>query len=308
VVPNAFKGEDLNKYLPIFQKENIPVRYNFRDEDMKWIHYTPKAKMITRFSWAGFAFLLLAVFTKESALPVLAGVAIYSVWVKRKWFFAAAVSILGSWAGMRLLDFRSISGGVYALGNSSGVGHTLYLAGRSLSFLPVTRLNFQQIYASVPSASLGRLCFFLFGFCNLLVWILFALLAFRNRTDFLPLPRTGSIVRALTTRDKLLLLGMFSLILSIGYLALVGSATRFSFVFYTCLLLTLLALDTNEWKANWIWAVLILASAALSLSAFATSYSASSAAGSDSENHCCRKYTRNMIARPTGLRPVSPFE
>jgi hypothetical protein len=38
------------------------------------------------------------------------------------------------------------------------------------------------------------------------------------------------------------------------------------------------------------------------------SYSASSAAGSDSENHCCRKYTRNMIARPTGLRPVSPFE
>jgi uncharacterized protein (DUF362 family) len=47
VVTNAFKGEDLNKYLPIFQKENIPVRYNFRDEDMKWIHYTPKAKMIT---------------------------------------------------------------------------------------------------------------------------------------------------------------------------------------------------------------------------------------------------------------------
>lgn len=47
VVTNAFKGEDLNKYLPIFHKENVPVRYNFRESDMQWIQYTPKAKMIT---------------------------------------------------------------------------------------------------------------------------------------------------------------------------------------------------------------------------------------------------------------------
>jgi uncharacterized protein (DUF362 family) len=45
VVTNAFKGEDLNKYIPIFESEKIPVLYNFRDEDMKWIEYRPKAKL-----------------------------------------------------------------------------------------------------------------------------------------------------------------------------------------------------------------------------------------------------------------------
>ena len=46
VVTNAFKGEDLNRYLPIFSKYNIPVLYNFRDGDMKWIPFKPKAKML----------------------------------------------------------------------------------------------------------------------------------------------------------------------------------------------------------------------------------------------------------------------
>jgi uncharacterized protein (DUF362 family) len=46
VVTNAFKGEDLNGYLPIFRRHEIPVRYNFRDEDMRWVPYQPKAKML----------------------------------------------------------------------------------------------------------------------------------------------------------------------------------------------------------------------------------------------------------------------
>src|SRR5690349_16112030 len=45
VVTNAFKGEDLNKYIPIFESERIPVLYNFKDEDMKWIEYRPKARL-----------------------------------------------------------------------------------------------------------------------------------------------------------------------------------------------------------------------------------------------------------------------
>jgi uncharacterized protein (DUF362 family) len=45
VVTNAFKGEDLNHYLPLFRRYDIPVLYNFRDEDMKWIEYRPKARM-----------------------------------------------------------------------------------------------------------------------------------------------------------------------------------------------------------------------------------------------------------------------
>lgn len=45
VVTNAFKGEDLNHYGPIFRKHDIPVLYNFKDEDMKWVTYTPKSRM-----------------------------------------------------------------------------------------------------------------------------------------------------------------------------------------------------------------------------------------------------------------------
>jgi uncharacterized protein (DUF362 family) len=46
VLTNAFKGEDLNGYVPIFKHHAIPVRYNFRKEDMTWIPYRPKAKML----------------------------------------------------------------------------------------------------------------------------------------------------------------------------------------------------------------------------------------------------------------------
>jgi len=46
VVTNAFKGEDLNGYVPIFKGHNIPVLYNFRTEDMTWIPYQPQAKML----------------------------------------------------------------------------------------------------------------------------------------------------------------------------------------------------------------------------------------------------------------------
>jgi uncharacterized protein (DUF362 family) len=45
VVTNAFKGEDLNHYLPLFKKYGIPVLYNFKDGDMKWVEYRPKARL-----------------------------------------------------------------------------------------------------------------------------------------------------------------------------------------------------------------------------------------------------------------------
>ena len=46
VVINAFKGEDLNGYVPIFKHYDIPVKYNFKSDDMKWVSYKPKAKMM----------------------------------------------------------------------------------------------------------------------------------------------------------------------------------------------------------------------------------------------------------------------
>lgn len=46
VVTNPFKGEKLNKYNPLFKKYDLPVKYNFRPEDIKWVKYAPKAKML----------------------------------------------------------------------------------------------------------------------------------------------------------------------------------------------------------------------------------------------------------------------
>lgn len=45
VVTNAFKGEDLNHYVPLFKKYAIPVLYNFKDTDMRWVEYRPKARL-----------------------------------------------------------------------------------------------------------------------------------------------------------------------------------------------------------------------------------------------------------------------
>ncbi len=46
VVTDAFKGEDLNKYTPLFRKYNIPVLFNFKEEDMRWVPYTPKTSLL----------------------------------------------------------------------------------------------------------------------------------------------------------------------------------------------------------------------------------------------------------------------
>ena len=46
VVTDAFKGEDLNGYLAIFRGYGIPVLYNFKDGDMEWVRFQPKAKML----------------------------------------------------------------------------------------------------------------------------------------------------------------------------------------------------------------------------------------------------------------------
>jgi uncharacterized protein (DUF362 family) len=46
VVTDAFKGEDLNGYVPIFRRYDVPVLYNFKDNDMRWVTYKPKARML----------------------------------------------------------------------------------------------------------------------------------------------------------------------------------------------------------------------------------------------------------------------
>jgi len=46
VVTNAAKGERLNRYTHVLADNQIPVKYNFKPEDMRWIKYEPKAEML----------------------------------------------------------------------------------------------------------------------------------------------------------------------------------------------------------------------------------------------------------------------
>jgi len=46
VVTNAFIGEKLNRYTGLYQKYGVKVLYNFRESDMRWETYTPKADML----------------------------------------------------------------------------------------------------------------------------------------------------------------------------------------------------------------------------------------------------------------------
>ncbi|MBN2376464.1 MAG: DUF362 domain-containing protein [Sedimentisphaerales bacterium] len=46
VVTNAHKGERLNRYTHVLADNQIPVKYNFKPKDMKWVEYKPKAKML----------------------------------------------------------------------------------------------------------------------------------------------------------------------------------------------------------------------------------------------------------------------
>jgi uncharacterized protein (DUF362 family) len=44
-VTKAEMGEELNHFTPVFRDHNIKVLFNFKEEDMKWIRFEPKAKM-----------------------------------------------------------------------------------------------------------------------------------------------------------------------------------------------------------------------------------------------------------------------
>jgi len=45
VVTNAEKGERLNRYISVLKRYDVPVKYNFRAADMKWIRYEPRTPM-----------------------------------------------------------------------------------------------------------------------------------------------------------------------------------------------------------------------------------------------------------------------
>ena len=45
VVTDPFRGEKLNKLAPLYKKYGVEEKYNFRQDEIKWVEYVPKARM-----------------------------------------------------------------------------------------------------------------------------------------------------------------------------------------------------------------------------------------------------------------------
>ena len=45
VVTDPFRGEKLNKLAPLYKKYGVEEKYNFRQNEIKWVEYVPKARM-----------------------------------------------------------------------------------------------------------------------------------------------------------------------------------------------------------------------------------------------------------------------
>jgi len=46
VVTDPYRGEKLNKLAPLYAKYHVAEKYNFKSDEIRWIQYVPKAKML----------------------------------------------------------------------------------------------------------------------------------------------------------------------------------------------------------------------------------------------------------------------
>lgn len=61
VVTSAYKGEKLNKYLPVLEKYNVPVKYNFKKKICSGLNISPGGKCRP---WSWFS-------RRESGFPII---------------------------------------------------------------------------------------------------------------------------------------------------------------------------------------------------------------------------------------------
>lgn len=194
--------------------------------------------LVTRFHWVGLIFFILAVFTKETALPIVAAVFVYSLLVRRVYLGVSALLILSLWAGVRFIAFGKFIGGTYSL---NGIGGFLGLASRFYAFflMPVGYTTAADIKAFVfERVFSGSL---LFCVINSIFWILFLLLVKRlcppgfSTSNFIMKLR---IVEKISPRMHFWVLSLLGVVGSaVFFITIVGGGeARFTYVFLVCLL------------------------------------------------------------------------
>jgi len=185
---------------------------------------------------AGVACLLVAVFTKEAALPVALAVAGYGAWFRRRGLLLATAAVVAAYAGLRWAAFGQL-GGVSGLHQPSirTIGlSTVYAL--SLPFAYVARGSLKSAFLSGHfDVSL------LFAVANIGVAALCAKLAWAYA-------RTTNAWRVRNLDDfddgnaPIAVLSLLSVVASTAFFILIRGEARFAYVFFVALLVFVAAL------------------------------------------------------------------
>jgi hypothetical protein len=214
--------------------------------------------LVTRFPWIGFLFLFLGIFTKETALPIVAAVIVYSLLARRISFVVVAVLMVFAWAGLRIIAFGQF-GGVYAF-NDATISSLAYRV-VTLFFLPVSYTTMADVKALVLDKIFS--CSLFFYIVNVFMWILlFWLLESAYPIRDL-IKKRFSMERA-SQRIHLLVLFSISVVFSAAFFVLIQGSTRFSYVFSVCFLGVLASLPDVRARA-YIFVTLAVTSCAAAL-------------------------------------------
>ena len=199
----------------------------------------------------------MAIFTKETSLPIVAAVIIYSLLSRRAVFFLVFCFELLIWLGIRLLAFGQLGGtGVF---NASGL---LGWAQRivCLFFLPISYTTKADIKSLVVDGiARGSLAFY---FINIVIWILFFRLLKNSYATLGSIKaKKGVTIGPGDATPHLQILFFTGVVFSALFFVLVGAENaRFSYVFLLCFLGLLSAASPDLKVRKYILTLLIVTS------------------------------------------------
>jgi hypothetical protein len=211
--------------------------------------------MLTKKSqWLGLLFLILAIFTKETALPILAAVIMYSLLIRNISLFIYSSLILVLWGGLRATTFGSLNG-TYALSNESI--SSMILRGSGLLRLPISNTfpgHLRDFFAT--GVINGPIVFLVI---NLIILVLFGLLIWKYYSNSISASKKGIyFYQPSHERQKQFIIFVISVIFSAIFFSFIAGTVRFSYVFFIFFLGTLAACPPHKKLHLYLFSILFI--------------------------------------------------
>ena len=187
----------------------------------------------SKYAWISFILLTLAVFTKESALPIVAAVAAYSIFTRDKRTAFAAFIILLIYATVRILAFGKLSSGLYPFEGLNSISSILFRFVSSFLKLPITYTSSEDIKNLILEGKVSASLIFVLA--NITFWFIFLISIFQIDTQgFKRIFKKNH--DSLPNTYHYYFLTLICISFSILFFILINGSVRFSYVFYIFLL------------------------------------------------------------------------